>query len=187
VQKGPVAATLVRIGGQVVNVQARLPDMLALLGASQVPQLVAARAAAVLRRLAETEARIAGERPDDHVFRGTTGIDAVVAAVGLVGGLATLQVGEVMSSPVNIGSSPEPVVSALLAGAPTYEDSPGVPLVTPLAAAALVELVSEWPASPPFAGGQVGYGAGLRDLPRPNVMRCFLGYGTIGQPQPAPT
>ena len=25
----------------------------------------------------------------------------------------------------------------------------------------------------------VGYGAGIRDLPRPHVMRCFLGYGSI--------
>ena len=31
----------------------------------------------------------------------------------------------------------------------------------------------------PFAGATVGYGAGVRDLPRPHVMRCFLGYGSI--------
>jgi uncharacterized protein (DUF111 family) len=181
VHKGPVAATEVQIHGQAPEGEARLPDLLTLLHAAPLAPQVVARAGAVLRRLAETEARLAGERPDDHVFEGTRGVDCVVASVGVIGSLALLGVSEVMSSPVNVGI-PDPVVSALLATAPTYEDSPGVPLVTPLGAALLAELASEWPASPPMAGAQVGYGAGVRDLPRPNVMRCFLGYGTIAGP-----
>lgn len=178
VTKGPVAATQVVFEGQARDVQARLPDMLAVVGAAQLAGDVAARAAEVLRRLAAEEARLAGERPQDHVFGGTRGVDAIVSAVGVVGALASLRVGTVMASPVNVGR-PDPAAAALLAHAPTYEDSPGVPLVTPVGAALLAELVEEWPASPPFAGGQVGHGAGVRDLPKPNVMRCFLGYGTI--------
>lgn len=186
VHKGPVAATEVRIGGQVPDVQARLPDMLAIIGSAQLPGDVAITAATVLRRLAAAEARLAGERPDDHVFDGTRGVDSIVGAVGVIGALASLGVGTVLSSPVNLGRA-EPVVAALLAHAPTYDDSPGLPLVTPLGAALLAELVAEWAASPPFAGGQVGHGAGLRDLPKPNVMRCFLGYGTIsGATHPVP-
>jgi hypothetical protein len=176
--KGPVAATEVLITGQVPNVEARLPDMLAVIASAQLAGDVAAGASAALRRLASEEARLAGERPDDHVFDGTRGIDAVVGAVGVIGSLASLGIGSVLASPVNVGR-PEPVVAALLAHAPTYEDSPGLSLVTPMGAALLAELVSEWAASPPFAGGQVGHGAGVRDLPKPNVMRCFLGYGTI--------
>src|SRR5438270_537434 len=30
-----------------------------------------------------------------------------------------------------------------------------------------------------ISDARVGYGAGVRDLPRPHVMRCFLGYGSI--------
>lgn len=178
VTKGPVAATEVRISDQVPDVQARIPEMIGLVRSARLAPEVTSRVSAVLRRLAEAEARLAGERPDDHVFTGTRGVDAVVSAVGVIGGLSALDVAAVMSSPVNVGT-PEPVVASLLLRAPTYEDSPGIPLVTPLGAAILAELVSEWPASPPFAGGQLGYGAGRRDLPRPNVMRCFLGYGTI--------
>jgi hypothetical protein len=178
VQKGPVAATQVRIVEQAPDVQARLADMTALVAEAQLPRAVADGAARVLRRLAQEEARIGGERPEDHVFTGTRGVNAVVGAVGVVGALAVLQVDEVMSSPVNVGV-PLPVVAALLSRAPTYEDSPGVPLVTPVGAALLAELVEEWSASPPFAGGDIGHGAGERDLPKPNVMRCFLGYGTI--------
>jgi hypothetical protein len=176
--KGPVEATEVVIGGQVPDVRARLPDMLAVIGSAQLSGDVAAGASSVLRRMAAEEARLAGERPDDHVFDGTRGVDAVVGAVGVIGALASLRVGSVLSSPVNVGHA-EPVVAAMLSHAPTYNDSPGLPLVTPLGAALLAELVTEWPASPPFAGGQVGHGAGVRDLPKPNVMRCFLGYGTI--------
>ena len=179
VEKGPVAATQVRITGQVPDVHARLADMSALIGEAQLPQRVADGSMRVLRRLAAEEARIGGERPEDHVFTGTRGVNAVVGSVGVVGALSVLRVREVMSSPVNVGV-PLPVVAALLARAPTYEDSPGVPLVTPLGAALLAELVEEWSPSPPFAGGDIGHGAGERDLPKPNVMRCFLGYGTIG-------
>lgn len=178
VTKGPVDAVEVSIVGQVPDVEARLPDMLAVLRSAQLPGRVAEPAAAALRRLAEAEARLAGERPGDHVFGGTRGVDCMVGALGVIGSLAFLGIESVLSSPVNVGQA-EPVVAALLAQAPTYADSPGISLVTPLGAALLAELVSEWTASPPFAGGKIGHGAGVRDLPKPNVMRCFLGYGTI--------
>jgi len=183
VTKGPVAATQARIVGQVPDVDARLADMTALIDEAGLPRRVADGALRVLRLLAAAEARIGGERPEDHVFTLTRGVNAVVGSVGVIGALGLLGVRQVMSSPVNVGK-PLPVVAALLTRAPTYEDSPGVPLVTPLGAALLAELVEEWPASPPFAGGQVGHGAGERDLPKPNVMRCFLGYGTISGATP---
>jgi uncharacterized protein (DUF111 family) len=155
--------------------------MLTLIRSAQLAPAVVTRAISTLRRLAEAAAHHAGQRPEDLPFDRTSGVDGVVTAVGVAGSLATLGVREVSASPVNVGE-PNPVVAALLAGAPTYSDSPGVPLVTPLGAALLAELVVEWPASPPFAGGEIGHGAGRRDLPRPNVMRCFLGYGTIPAP-----
>jgi uncharacterized protein (DUF111 family) len=181
VQKGPVEATELSIVGQAPNVHAHLDDMLTLIRAAQLAPAVVTRASSILRHLAEEAARHAGQRAEDLSFDGTSGIDGVVTVVGVVGSLATLGVRGVWASPVNVGA-PNPVVAALLAAAPTYSDSAGVPLVTPLGAALLAELVEEWPASPPFAGGQIGHGAGHRDLPRPNVMRCFLGYGTIPAP-----
>jgi uncharacterized protein (DUF111 family) len=178
VRKGPVSATEVLIVDQVPNVKAHLDDMVGLIRSATLPTPVSRTASRILSRMAEALAAHAGKRIEDFVFDGTSGIDDVVSAVGMSGALAALDVRTVFSSPVNIGVA-DPVVHGLLLEAPTYEDSPGVPLVTPIGAAILAELTSEWPASPPFAGGQVGYGAGLRDLPRPNVMRCFLGYGTI--------
>jgi uncharacterized protein (DUF111 family) len=183
VTKGPVTAIEVSITGQVPNVRAHLEDMLGLIRAAQLAPAVVTRASSVLRRLADAAAHHVGQRPEDLPFDGTSGIDGVVTAIGVAGALATLGVREVSASPVNVGES-NPVVAALLVGAPIYSDSAGVPLVTPLGAALLAELVVEWPASPPFAGGQIGHGAGRRDLPRPNVMRCFLGYGTIPAPPP---
>lgn len=182
VTKGHVQALELRMVDQVPDVEARIGDMLELLDAAKLRPGVAKGAKAILRLLADEEARHAGERTEDFAFSGTSGIDSVVAAVGMCAALAVLEVHTLFSSPVNIGEA-SPVVTALLAGAPTYTESPGVHLVTPVAAAILANLVSEWPASPPFAGGQVGYGAGLRDLPKPNVLRCFLGYGTIRSAQ----
>lgn len=178
VTKGPVHALELRIVDQVPNVKARLGDMLTLLNAAQLRPGVLHDATAILRLLAGEEARNAGERVEDFTFTGTSGIDTVVGAVGTCAALAALDVRTVMCSPVNTGNA-SPVVASLLASAPTYDESPGVALVTPVAAAILAHFTAEWPASPPFAGATVGYGAGIRDLPRPHVMRCFLGYGTI--------
>lgn len=178
VTKGPVRALELRIVDQVPNVKAVLRDMLTLLAEAQLGPGVIHDATAILRLLAGAEAAHAGVRVDDFTFTGTSGIDSVVGAVGTAAALAALDVRTVMSSPVNTGAA-SPVVTALLANAPTYEESPGIALVTPVAAAILAHLVAEWPASPPFAGATVGYGAGVRDLPRPHVMRCFLGYGSI--------
>lgn len=181
VLKGPVAAIEVRIDGRGSSRIGRLDDMLDLLRDARIAPATQTRAANALKRLATAAARQAGERPQDLVFAGTSGVEGVVAAVAVVGSLNSLDVQEVYASPVNLGEA-NPVVHALLAGAPTYSDTSGVPLVTPLGAALLAELAVEWPASPPFAGGEIGHGAGRRDLPRPNVMRCFLGYGTIPAP-----
>ena len=178
VAKGPVRALELRIVDQVPNVKAVLADMLTLLTQAQLRPGVIDDATAILQLLAGQEAAHAGVRTEDFTFTGTSGIDSVVGAVGAAGALAALDVRTVMSSPVNTGAA-SPVVASLLANAPTYDESSGIPLVTPVAAAILAHLVVEWPASPPFAGAAVGYGAGVRDLPRPHVMRCFLGYGSI--------
>jgi uncharacterized protein (DUF111 family) len=180
VQKGPVDATEVRISGLGPGPD-RLDDMLGLIHDADLTPATQSGAERALRRLATAAARHAGERPQDLVFAGTSGVEGVVAAVAVIGSLNGLGVREVFVSPVNLGAA-NPVVHTLLAGAPTYSDTSGVPLVTPLGAALLAELAVEWPASPPFAGGEIGHGAGRRDLPRPNVMRCFLGYGTIPAP-----
>ena len=178
VAKGTVQALELRIVDQVPNVKARLKDMATLLNDAQLGPGVLHDATAILRLLAGEEAAHAGERVDDFVFTGTSGIDSVVGAVGACAALAALDVRTVMCSPVNTGAA-SAVVTSLLANAPTYDESPGIALVTPVAAAIFAHLVAEWPASPPFAGSSVGYGAGVRDLPRPHVMRCFLGYGSI--------
>src|SRR5688572_26956790 len=181
VTKGPVEATEVRISGHPSSRIQRLDEMLGMVRDARLAPAIQYRSALVLRKLAIEAARHAGERPQDLVFAGTSGVEGVVAAVAVIGSLHGLGVQAAYVSPVNLGMA-HPVVSALLARAPTYSDGSGVPLVTPLGAALLAELAVEWPASPPFAGGQIGHGAGRRDLPRPNVMRCFLGYGTIPAP-----
>ncbi|HEY7463611.1 MAG TPA: nickel insertion protein [Candidatus Limnocylindria bacterium] len=181
VHKGPVAAVEVRISSRPTSRLERLGEMLAVLQQARIPASTSERAARTLQRLAAAAARHAGQRPQDLVFTGTSGIEGLVATVAVIGSLYTLGVREVYVSPVNLGT-PNPVVVELLGGAPHYTDGMGVPLVTPLGAALLAELAVEWPASPPFAGGEIGHGAGRRDLPRPNVMRCFLGYGTIPAP-----
>jgi uncharacterized protein (DUF111 family) len=51
-------------------------------------------------------------------------------------------------------------------------------LVTPTGAAILTTLVEEFGGAPPMQVQQVGYGAGSRDLPLPNLLRVSIGETT---------
>jgi uncharacterized protein (TIGR00299 family) protein len=63
----------------------------------------------------------------------------------------------------------------LLCGVPTYPLDIEVELVTPTGAALLKALANEFGMPPPFTPQKVGYGAGKRDLPFPNVLRVIVG------------
>ncbi len=175
--KGPVHAIQVEIVPIDPPARLRLAEVREMVARAAYPPSVRNRAEAVLQRLTDAMARLAGERPSDLAVPGADALEAAAGAAGVCAALDWLEVRSVFSSPVNLGRA-EPVVAALLATAPTYEEA-GPPLVTPVVAAMLAEIVDEWSASPPYPGASVGYGAGVRDLPRPNVVRTFLGYGTI--------
>ena len=177
VSKGPVHATLVEIVDEGGPAGMRLEEMTGLLERAGLAAPVLDRAVAILERLTAVAARLAGERPADLVLPQPEATEALVGGAGVCAALAWLEVGTVFCSPVNLGRA-DPVAAAILAAAPTYDEA-GPSLVTPAAAAILAELAAEWAASPPFAGASIGYGAGVRDLPRPNVVRTFVGYGTI--------
>ena len=70
---------------------------------------------------------------------------------------------------------PAPATVALLRGAKVVGVDHAVETVTPTAAALLAELVEEFGPIPPMQLTAVGYGAGTRLTPEPNVLRVLLG------------
>ncbi|HEX2694976.1 MAG TPA: LarC family nickel insertion protein, partial [Acidobacteriota bacterium] len=101
--------------------------------------------------------------------------------------LDTLDIGPVFCSPLNVGSGfvrtshgvlpvPPPAVAELLRGVPVYSAGAEEELVTPTGAAIVATLVREFVRFPETTYGQIGSGAGSRELPGlPNILRAFYG------------
>jgi uncharacterized protein (TIGR00299 family) protein len=176
-----------------------LSDILALLEESGLPATVKSRAATIFRRLGEAEARVHRQEIEEVHFHEVGAVDSIVDVVGAVAGLELLGVDAVYASalPVPAGGGrvvahgwiplPGPATLELLAaaGAPVIpagagHDEQATELVTPTGAAILTALASF--ARPAMTLRRVGYGAGWADLPRPNLLRLWLGDPIVPAP-----
>ena len=164
----------------------RLPDILAVIEGSALPQPVKDGASAVFRRLARAEARVHGTTPEEVHFHEVGAIDSIVDIVGVVAGLHLLGVEAVYASALPLGGGsveaahgtlpvPAPATLEILAQArvPTSPHPAQVELVTPTGAALLAELARF--EQPPFTVEAVGYGFGVRHVPPLNAVRLWIG------------
>jgi hypothetical protein len=106
--------------------------------------------------------------------------------VGAFLGLQSLGIEKVYASPLPLGRGfirgahgqiplPSPATLALLKGIPVVGTELNFELVTPTGAALLTALAESFGPIPAMTLTAVGYGAGGRDLPIPNVIRLLLG------------
>ncbi|MDI6871652.1 MAG: nickel pincer cofactor biosynthesis protein LarC [Bacillota bacterium] len=165
----------------------RLPEVLAALGRSGLPEEVVAAATGAFRRLAEVEGRIHGCRPDEVHFHEVGAVDALVDIAGAFMAARALGLVEIYASPVPLGSGtvetahgrlpvPAPAALALLEGWPVLPGGPPGEVITPTGALLLRCLAGEWRPCPPLRPVAIGYGAGSRDDPdRANVTRLIIG------------
>jgi pyridinium-3,5-bisthiocarboxylic acid mononucleotide nickel chelatase len=158
-----------------------------ILRASALASPLQERALAVFTRLANAEATIRHIAVEQVRFREVGAIDAIVGITGAVIGLDLLGVQRILASPVNVGSGflrgaegmlcvPSPATAELLKGIPTYARGHDGELTTPTGAALLATLAESFGPLPPLRVGEIGYGAGTKDLPdAPNLLRVFIG------------
>lgn len=169
-------------------------DVIALVEGSDLPERVRTRSVAVFRALAEAEAELHREHPDDVHLHEVGGHDAIVDVVGTCAALELLEVDLVLAGPVATGVGttrsghgtipvPAPAVVSLLRGAPTSQVDVAVELTTPTGAALLRALVSGWGPLPAMTIVASGYGAGTRELPeRVNAVQLVVGDATVADP-----
>jgi uncharacterized protein (TIGR00299 family) protein len=163
-----------------------LPDILAVIEGSALPQAVKERASAVFHRLARAEARVHGATPEEVHFHEVGAIDSIVDIVGVTAGLHLLAVERVYASPLPLGGGtvhvahgtlpvPAPATLQLLAEArvPTVPHPAQVELLTPTGAALLAEMARF--EQPPMVVEAAGYGFGTRRVPPLNAVRVWLG------------
>ena len=163
-----------------------LVEILSLVSASHLPAQVKLDAAAIFQRLGEVEAGIHGVPLEQVHLHELGGTDTIIDVTGVLLGLRELGVEEVVCSPFPLGRGfiqgahgiiplPSPATAALLRGAPVVGSEIEKELVTPTGAAVLTHLAKTYGPIPSMTLHSVGYGAGGRDLPLPNLLRLLLG------------
>ena len=162
-----------------------LGEMLQPIERSALPDGVKARAGAVLRRLAEAEAHVHRVPVEAVHFHEVGELDTLIDVVGAVAGLDRLGVERVHVSPLPIGGGsvqtahgrlpvPAPATAELLRGFPVYDNGVAAELVTPTGAAILTTLGTHG-RLPAMTLERIGWGAGTRELPVPNLLRVLVG------------
>ena len=188
-QRRGLRGTHVEVTVSEQHVERHLHEIEEIIDGSELPGQVKATSRAIFRRLAQAEAHVHGI-PTDHVhFHEVGAMDAIVDVVGSAIGLWLMGVERVYASPVHVGCGtvtcahgtlpvPAPATQELLREVPIYGRDVEAELVTPTGAAIITTLAEEFGSAPPMQVEQVGYGAGTRELPHPNLLRVSIGDAT---------
>jgi pyridinium-3,5-bisthiocarboxylic acid mononucleotide nickel chelatase len=186
VDKNGFQATKVDVIVQDDAPERHLSDIERIIRESALPSAVQEQAMAIFRRLCEVEAGIHGSSPERVHLHELGGVDTIVDVVGALVGLDALGITRVYASPLPLGRGftqgahgqiplPAPATVALLEGIPVKGSELEMELVTPTGAALLTALAADFGSIPAMTLTSVGYGAGSRDLPIPNVLRVLVG------------
>ncbi|MGH2829611.1 MAG: nickel pincer cofactor biosynthesis protein LarC [Actinomycetota bacterium] len=186
VERLGLAATSVRVRVAETGVLRTYASVRSVIEQADLPARAKETALTIFRRLAEAEAKVHGKEVAHVPFHELGSVDTIVDVVGATLALDHLGVEEVHASAVATGMGmirtehgifpvPGPAVVELLKGAPMY--SRGIPteLVTPTGAAILAGTAKSFGELPALRIESVGYGAGMRELEIPNVLRVIIG------------
>lgn len=163
-----------------------LSDIEAIVRQSDLSEAIKDQAVAIFRRLGEVEAGIHGTTLDRVHLHELGGVDTIIDIVGTLVGLEALGIDRIAASPLPMGRGfgrgahgqiplPAPATIALLKGVPVVGSDLDMELVTPTGAVLLNSLVQDFGPIPAMTLTSVGYGAGGRDLPIPNLLRLLIG------------
>jgi uncharacterized protein (TIGR00299 family) protein len=186
VRRRGLRGTHVRVEVSEVGVERHLHDIEEIIDSSDLVEEVKQVSLATFRRLAEAEARVHGVPIERIHFHEVGAIDAIVDVVGAAAGLWLMGVERVYASPVHVGRGtvtcahgtlpvPAPATQELLREVPIYGRDVDAELVTPTGAAVLTTVTEGFGSAPRMQVEQIGYGAGSRDLPLPNLLRVSIG------------
>ena len=140
----------------------------------------------IFQKLAEAEARVHGTTIEKVHFHEVGAVDSIADIVGSAIGFDLLGIERVICSPVPTGhgfveiahgrcSIPAPATGELLRGVPLAELDVEGELTTPTGAAIVAAIADEFGPLPAMTVERIGYGAGQKDFPQPNLLRLLVG------------
>ncbi|HSE83570.1 MAG TPA: nickel pincer cofactor biosynthesis protein LarC [Thermodesulfobacteriota bacterium] len=191
VVKNGIAATKFNVITKEQIAHRHLEDLNSLVDRSRLNKEIKTQAKKIFLKIAEAEAKIHNRHIAEVHFHEIGAVDTVIDVVGVLVGLRQLGVENVYSSKLNVGSGfvefshgifpvPAPATAEILKAIPIYATDSDAELVTPTGAAIIATLAQEFGYMPVMETKNIGYGAGTKDLKRPNVLRVFIG-DLIGQ------
>jgi len=186
VAKQGISSTQIKINIKEEKKERTLKDILSILDKSELEEKIKERSRAIFTRLANVEAKIHGKSPEKIHFHELGSLDTIIDVVGAVAGMKYLEIEKVYSSPLPLGKGfikcdhgilpiPAPATLELLREIPLYGSDIGAELVTPTGAAIITRLAENFGQMPPMKIENIGYGAGQRELPIPNLLRVSIG------------
>lgn len=151
------------------------------------PARVRNRATAIVRVLAQAEARVHGKPVEEVHFHEVGAVDSIVDMLGAALALEHLGIDTLSCGPLPLGSGfvkcqhgmmplPAPATAYVLEDCPVRSIEFNKETVTPTGAAIAKALCSSFGAAPAMTLLGTGYGAGTRDdAHAPNLLRVMLG------------
>ncbi len=159
-----------------------------LLENAPLSSFVREKGVAVFKALARAESRVHDLPVEKIHFHEVGAVDSIIDIVGSLLALEMLGVKNVLASPLPLGRGwqntehgpvplPAPATLEIIReyAIPCYGLSQEGETVTPTGAALLAVICSRFSNSLPMCVDRIGYGAGQRDFPYPNVLRAWQG------------
>lgn len=174
------------IAGKNLHKEKNLAEINKIIGNSELEKEIKNKIKGIFMKIAAAESKIHNKPIAKIHFHEIGAIDTIIDAAGAVIGFKKLGIEKIYCSKLNVGSGfaefshgkwpvPAPAAAEILKGVPIYHDNANAELVTPTGAAIITALCSNFGEMPLIKVDKIGYGAGAKDLERPNVLRVFLG------------
>ncbi len=185
-KRGGIRATQLKVTAAEEQKERNLNDIYKIIEKSSLRTSVKTKSKQIFLRLAQTEAKVHGKAAEQIHFHEVGAVDAIVDIVGAVIGFEKLGIEKLYASAVHLGTGfvnsshgplpvPSPATAELLKGVPVYSTGIKHELTTPTGAAILTTLCNDFGEMPPMRVEKIGYGAGSRELPLPNLLRVLIG------------
>jgi len=185
VQKRGIAGTKVSVITTEEAGERHLEDINRLIAESALSDDVKQLSKEIFLRIATAEAKVHGIEIEKVHFHEVGAIDSIIDIVGSVIGIKKMGIEAVYASPLHLGTGfikcahgtlpvPAPATAELIINVPTYSQGIKAELVTPTGAAIITTLAKDFGQMPPMKVKRIGYGAGTRDLPIPNLLRVLI-------------
>ncbi|MFN3699128.1 MAG: nickel pincer cofactor biosynthesis protein LarC [Dictyoglomus sp.] len=193
-QKGALWGTDVNIVIEDNTSYRNLEEIMKIVESSYLSKELKNKAQKIFYKIAEAESKIHNEPIEEVHFHEIGAIDTIIDVLGSLILLEMLDVKEIYSSPLPLGSGfvntshgiihvPAPATLEILRGFPVYRDGREGELVTPTGAVIVATIAKFVNKIPIMKVEKIGYGCGKKDFPYPNLLRVFLGELTENTPE----